>query len=179
MNSQRYLNHNNIQEEKLKNDKLYGRNVPSFFLQPNFDFRPISTKYSFFQIKDEYAKSNEKINILNDYDPKNVFFPGDSKPPFSYFARNVDTETDLRNQFMALQKCDQAVYVPNSRSDLYNSTSNISSTSNEYKEPQFYKLSDQEKYQGHSKISQFKSNNLFHNNTRLSNYSLNKDKRNN
>tara|TARA_B100000963_G_scaffold4346_2_gene3343 strand:- start:1749 stop:2288 length:540 start_codon:yes stop_codon:yes gene_type:complete len=177
MNSHRFLKHNNIKEEKLQNDKLYGRNVPSFFIQPNIDFRPISTKYSYFQIEDEYAKSNEKIKILNDYDPKNVFFPGDSKPPFSYFARNVDTETDLRNQFMALQKADQAVYVPSSTSDLYNSISNVSSR-NEDKEPNFYKLTDNEKYQNHSKISQFRENSLFHNNTRLSNYNIKKDKRN-
>ena len=66
-------------------------------------------------------KSQRKVNILNDYNPQKVFYPGDCKPPFFSILRNVDTETGLRNQFMALQKADQAVYVPQSTSDLYQS----------------------------------------------------------
>ena len=45
-NNTRYIKHENIENEKNMNERLYGRNVPSFFLQPNIDFRPISTKYS-------------------------------------------------------------------------------------------------------------------------------------
>lgn len=179
MNSQqRFLKVNNIEQEKQLNDKLYGRNVPSFFLQPNLDFRPVSTKYSHFQIMDEYAKSNEKVNILSEYNPERVFYPGDSKPPFSYFARNIDKETDLRNQFMALQNADQAVYVPNSTSDLYNSLSNVSSTNTEYKDPAFYKLNDNEKYSNHKKTNNFNNNKMFYNTTRLNNYNINNDNRN-
>ena len=36
------------------------------------------------------------------------------------FASNVNTESELRNQIYALQKCSQSVYVPKSNSDLYN-----------------------------------------------------------
>jgi hypothetical protein len=32
----------------------------------------------------------------------------------------VNTESELRNQIYALQKCSQSVYVPSSKSDLYN-----------------------------------------------------------
>ena len=39
--------------------------------------------------------------------------------PFSGFVENVDVESVLRNQIFALQKNDQAVYVPSSKSDLY------------------------------------------------------------
>ena len=38
----------------------------------------------------------------------------------SGFFNNVNTESLLRNQFFALQKSDQSVYVPSSNSDLYN-----------------------------------------------------------
>ena len=180
MSSQeRFLKINNIEEEQKINDKVYGRNVPSFFIKPNLDFRPISTKYSFFQMVHEHEKPKEEIKSLTDYSPSRIFYPGDSKPPFSYFAKNIDQETNLRNQFMALQKCDQAVYVPDSKSDLYNSFSNVSSTNFEYKEPSFYNLNDQEKYVSHKEKHNFDNNFLFNNNTRLNNYKINNDKRNN
>lgn len=177
MNNQRVLKHNNINEEKQINDKIYGRNVPSFFLQPNLDFRPISTKYSYFQFKDEYEKPNEKIQILNNYNPETVFYPGDCKAPFSYFSKNIDTETNLRNQFMALQKADQSVYVPNSTSDLYLSHSSVESTRKDNMKSEFYKLSDLEKYSNHSKISNFKDKQLFNNDSRAINYNISKDSR--
>ena len=37
----------------------------------------------------------------------------------SGFASNINTESELRNQIYALQKCSQSVYVPTSNSDLY------------------------------------------------------------
>ena len=37
----------------------------------------------------------------------------------SRFATNVDVESSLHNQFFALQKCEQAEYVPSSMSDMY------------------------------------------------------------
>lgn len=88
-----------IQESKERNDKIYGRNIPSMYVQPQFDLRPISTKYSHFQLGDEIKKPNEKIDIYPDYDPKIVFNPGNRPPPFSYFAKNIDVETNLRNSY--------------------------------------------------------------------------------
>lgn len=40
---------------------------------------------------------------------------------FSNFAKNVNIESILKRQHIALQKFPQAEYVPNSTSDLYNS----------------------------------------------------------
>ena len=40
---------------------------------------------------------------------------------FSDFAKNINTESILKRQHIALQKFPQAEYVPNSTSDLYNS----------------------------------------------------------
>jgi hypothetical protein len=40
--------------------------------------------------------------------------------PWHGFANNVNVESTLRNQFFALQDCQQAEYVPSSKSDLYN-----------------------------------------------------------
>jgi hypothetical protein len=48
-----------------------------------------------------------------------VFNPGNTQSPWSGFATNINTESELRNQIYALQRCSQATYVPNSNSDLY------------------------------------------------------------
>ena len=53
------------------------------------------------------------------YNVGNVFNPGNTKSPWSGFAKNVNIETELRNQVFSLQKCSQNVYVPSSKSDLY------------------------------------------------------------
>ena len=87
----------NIKEEKELNDKIYGRNIPSMYLQPNLDLRPIPTKYRHFQLNEERELPSENLVIYPDYDPKINFNPGNRMPPFSYFAKNVDVETNLRN----------------------------------------------------------------------------------
>jgi hypothetical protein len=53
-----------------------------------------------------------------DYSTSKVFNPGNRGPTEFYF-KSIDQESRLRNQFMALQKADQAVYVPEVNSDLY------------------------------------------------------------
>jgi hypothetical protein len=53
------------------------------------------------------------------FNPNHTFNPGNTKSPWSGFASAVNVESELRNQIYALQKCSQAVYVPSSRSDLY------------------------------------------------------------
>ena len=53
------------------------------------------------------------------FNPHTTFNPGNTQSPWSGFASNVNTESELRNQIFALQKCSQSVYVPKSNSDLY------------------------------------------------------------
>ena len=57
-----------------------------------------------------------------------MFYPGTRKPHFCGFAQNVDLESSLRNQFFALQKADQAKYVPNSNSNMYENNINFINT---------------------------------------------------
>ena len=101
------------------NDKLYKRNVPSKNLQPYLDVRPVMTKYSYFPIVDPRKKITSEFQVMPTYNVDNVFNPGNTQSPWSGFASNVNVESELRNQIYALQKCSQAVYVPNSQSDLY------------------------------------------------------------
>ena len=107
------------------NDRLYKRNLADHHLENWFSPRAHSTKYSRFPMtfRDKNEDSNAKPPVLNTQPPTyNVageFAPTTRTPPFRGYSENVNIESSLRNQFYALQKSDQAVYVPSSLSDLY------------------------------------------------------------
>ena len=101
------------------NKQLYDRNVPSQMLQPYLDFRPVLTKYSYFPIVDPRKENLVTLEQMPTYNVHKVFNPGNSQAPWSGFVSNVNTESELRNQIFALQKCNQREYVPNSTSDLF------------------------------------------------------------
>jgi hypothetical protein len=101
------------------NTRIYDRNIPSQMLQPYLDVRPVMTKYSYFPIVDPRRKINTPLEQLPTFNPHTTFNPGNATAPWSGFASSINVESELRNQIYALQKCSQAVYVPNSNSDLY------------------------------------------------------------
>jgi len=109
----------NSQIQEQSNKRIYDRNIPSQMLQPYLDVRPVMTKYSYLPIVDPRKQTNVKLNQMPTYNVNSTFNPGNTQSPWSGFASNVNTESVLRNQIYALQKCSQAVYVPNSTSDLY------------------------------------------------------------
>jgi hypothetical protein len=115
------------QNERLDelNQRLGQRQFADKPLQPNYDPRPVPTKYSHFPIIDrrKAAPQTPLVNYL-EYSQTNTFAPivSHNAPVDTYF-QNIDTESGLRNQYFALQNgADQAVYVPESRSDLYGFT---------------------------------------------------------
>lgn len=67
---------------------------------------------------------------------------GTRNAPWSGFASNINVESTLRNQFFALQKCDQSQYVPSSNSDLYNTY--IPSHENQQTHPLLFKNEEYE-----------------------------------
>ena len=101
------------------NQRIYDRNIPSQLLQPYLDVRPVLTKYSYFPIVDPRKELSVRLEQMPTYNQHRVFNPGNTQGPWSGFATNINKESELRNQIYALQKCSQAVYVPNSNSDLY------------------------------------------------------------
>ena len=101
------------------NERIYDRNIPSSLLQPYLSVRPVMTKYSLMPIVDPRKPIQTPMKQLPTYSPAKVFNPGNTQSPWSGFASSVNTESELRNQIFALQKCSNAVYVPNSTSDLY------------------------------------------------------------
>jgi hypothetical protein len=118
MNNCNQLNVSKIHEET--NTRIYDRNIPSQMLQPYIDVRPVMTKYSYFPIVDPRKNNSVPLTVQPTFNPHKVFNPGNTTSPWSGFASNVNTESELRNQIYALQKCSQSVYVPSSKSDLYN-----------------------------------------------------------
>ncbi len=104
---------------KQTNQRIYSRNIPSQMLQPYLNVRPVITKYSYFPIVDPRKNISAPLQQMPTYNVHKVFNPGNAVAPWSGFATNINTESELRNQIYALQKCSQAVYVPSSESDLY------------------------------------------------------------
>jgi|LauGreDrversion4_1035100.scaffolds.fasta_scaffold32428_2 hypothetical protein len=102
------------------NNRIYDRNIPSQTLQPYLNVRPVMTKYSTMPIVDPRAPVKTPLIKQPTYNSNNVFNPGTRQAPWSGFATNINTESELRNQIYALQSCSQAVYVPSTDSDLYN-----------------------------------------------------------
>ena len=109
----------NIKQDQVLNERIAERNYPSTVLQPQFSQRPISTKYSLMPILDRRAPTKVPIEPNAVYDIKEVLNPGDREAPWSGFAANIDVNSSLRNQFFALQKCEQSSYIPNSTTCLY------------------------------------------------------------
>lgn len=101
------------------NQRIYDRNIPSQVLQPYLDVRPVMTKYSYLPIVDPRKEVQTRFIQSATYQPQQVFNPGNTKSPWSGYASNINNESILRNQVFALQRSNQAVYVPNSNSDLY------------------------------------------------------------
>jgi len=102
------------------NERINERFVPDSPLEPNFDPRPVSTKYAHFPIINRRKMVNEPSIPYPEYNQHIIFTPMTSRGPSSGYRKNVDIENGLRNQEYALQHgADQNVYVPASNSDLY------------------------------------------------------------
>tara|TARA_B100000424_G_C22704226_1_gene383838 strand:+ start:82 stop:642 length:561 start_codon:yes stop_codon:yes gene_type:complete len=102
------------------NDRIFKRNIPTLELEPNFDPRPISTKYSHFPALSGRKEMTVNKKYYSEYDIKSNFNPGNAKAPPSGILNNIEHETYLRNQYFALQKGDKQYYVPTKSSELYN-----------------------------------------------------------
>lgn len=101
------------------NTRIQGRQFPDNPLRPNFDPRPVPTKYSLFPVIDR--KTPPRYPLQKDYLDNSGFSPATQNGPPKPYLQNIDTETILRNQTVALQHgAIQGVFVPSSNSDLYN-----------------------------------------------------------
>lgn len=116
-----YLYYGNFERVEELNDRITSRQFPDSPLQPNFDPRPVPTKYAHFPIINRRTPLKEPVVPYLDYNLQANFNPGTQRAPPSGYMNNVDVENRLRNQHFALQHgAEQGIYVPSSKSDLYN-----------------------------------------------------------
>lgn len=95
------------------NNKIYSRVMPDTALKPNYDPRPIQTKYVHYN-----ENRNVNVNLLPplsnktkvstqmylDYYPEVIFNPGNSRGPIDCYVSNIEKENILRNQTAKLTK---------------------------------------------------------------------------
>lgn len=100
------------------NDRIQTRYFPDSPLQPNFDPRPVSTKYALFPIINRRKPLNEPVIPYLEHKTNINFNPGTQNGPPSGF--NIELENQLRNQYFSIQHgAYQNVYIPSSNSELY------------------------------------------------------------
>ena len=114
-----YIDQSSSERQQTIYLRSYARNIPSAPLQPYLEARPVMTKYSILPIVDPRKKIETPLIQQSTYTPETVYNPGNNGGPWSGYASNVNHESELRNQIFALQNCGQAVYVPSSKSNLY------------------------------------------------------------
>lgn len=102
------------------NERIGSRQFSDQPLAPNFDPRPVMTKYMKFPALDRIAPASEIIQPSVEHNVHSNFSPATQNGPPNTYFRNIDVETTLRNQTVSLQRgATQGVYVPSSNSDLY------------------------------------------------------------
>jgi len=83
-------------------------------------------------IVDPRKHINVAMEQMPTYNVENVFNPGNTQSPWSGFASNINTESELRNQLFSLNKDSKNVYVPGSKSDLYKYTFVTNKSGNQF-----------------------------------------------
>lgn len=155
-----------LELNNVTNEKLYSRNIPSQPLQPYYNVAPVCTKYSVMPILDVRKQNFEPLMNYPNYDLLNTFNPGSRHAPWSGYSSRINDESILRNQIYALQHSSQAAYIPNSNSDLYN-TSHLVNPNSEL--PQFPYLFKEEKFNSNANLNvttHDKHHGVFSNHTR-------------
>jgi len=147
------------------NAKIYSRNIPSSNVQMNFSPRSVNTKYSVMPVLDHRKEATVPLKTYGNYDSETVFFPGNIKSHHCGFSRNVDRESTLRNQFFALQKADQARYIPPSTSDLYENSIDFLNTNSDLDNSLIFRTEDFDDF--NPNLSNMIGSNIFNNSTRV------------
>jgi hypothetical protein len=101
------------------NNKIYQRFVPSHSLPPNLSVYPVPTKYVKLGITDNHPHQNTIQNNYQNFQCNTMFCPTLKNGNYNGYSNNIHLESELRNQFVALQKCDAAEYIPNYKSSLF------------------------------------------------------------
>ena len=109
----------NINRTQELSRRMNRRVYPSENLQVAFIPRPVETKRVLFPILDA-RKKFKKLENRGFFSSERVFSPGD-KAPYNGFMSKVDDESKLRNIIFPIQTAPQSKFIPDTKSDLYDS----------------------------------------------------------
>ena len=101
------------------NNKIYQRNIPSHSLPPNLSVYPVPTKYVKLGVTDQHPEQKTPHKHYSNYQANKMFCPTSTNGNYQGYSSHIHLESELRNQFVALQKCDASEYIPNYKSNLY------------------------------------------------------------
>jgi hypothetical protein len=103
---------------KELSDRIYVRNNSSEPLEAHINCRSVDTRRT-MPINDCRKKSTVPIAKYPKYEQHKQFNPGYGAP-FNGYCNNIDRESVLFNYINPLQKAQQGLYIPSSKSDLFN-----------------------------------------------------------
>lgn len=144
------------------NNKIYQRFVPSHSLPPNLSVYPVPTKYVKLGVTDNHTQQNTIQNNYPNYQCDTMFCPTFKNNNYNGYSNNIHLESELRNQFVALQKSDASEYIPNYKSNLYS----YSTPSNNINIQPFEYLFNTSIYMPFQPLLTEQNNSLFFNHTR-------------
>ena len=147
------------------NKRIYDRFKPDQTLQTYINARPTPTKCSHFPIVDLRKLSTVEVLPSLEYSVEKNFAPLESRGPVNGYFDHVTTESQLRNQYFAIQKGGgiQSAYIPSSNSELYNVRVPTTTDSRIQPYPQLFA---QQTFQTHRKIHPGVGDDILFNSTR-------------
>ena len=108
------------QKEQIINQRISNIIIPSQELEPLFSFYPTPTKYQYpisysTPTRDQLAQLAPQVYATY---TSQTFNPG-SRAPWEGYVNAINIESELKTQTYPMTKSNLNVYVPDSRSDLY------------------------------------------------------------
>lgn len=147
------------------NSRINQRCKPDSHLQPNFDPRPVSTKYTLFPIIDRRTKPGVMKKKYETYSPSSNFNPGNDGAPVNGFLDNISVESELRGNNYKLVGGDLGhKYIPSHDGPLYK---NLVGNPLECPDPKHNLLFKQNTYVQANSVDPSIGRDIFHNNTRV------------
>lgn len=149
------------------NTRINSRNNVGSELKPNFDPRPVSTKYALFPMIDRRGKATIEKKQYNMFSPETTFNPSSDRAPVDGFLNNVAIETELRGQNYKLKGGDLGnKYMPDIKGSLYNVQVG---NAMEAPDPKHHLLFERSTFSQatHENINPRIGGDTFHNNTRV------------
>tara|TARA_B100000073_G_C23399078_1_gene438424 strand:+ start:20 stop:505 length:486 start_codon:yes stop_codon:yes gene_type:complete len=148
------------------NNRIHSRHFGTNLLEPVFDPRPANTRGGMMPIVSTQKEPTVEYFNYELYDSEKMFADTTKKPPYRGFSSRINEESELRNQFFALQRSEKGVYVPSSNSDLYSVDVPSRNLNQEELKHQHRELFKEEEFSGFDPSAPYDNRRVFNNDTR-------------